>query len=304
MRNLDSIRRAVVVIAIVTMTTALATAAQAQVSVTYDLLPYQKFDDTDVTSQPAGDTAVADQPRVQLRKLRASVSYPVVLVRDKTVLINGLSYQLIEFRYRNLTYPLERLHSASYTAMLQHRLSRGWSVWAMATPSLASDLRTEVSEKDFTFQAGVIGIRHFGESFALGLGVAYTNQFGSGEVLPVVGFDWNNGRNLTARAIVPTSLEFWYRPNATLDLGVVVSGDGNNFHGDPDLYQVVDPQLRYTMLTAGPAARIKLIGYLRLTLEGGIIGLHRFEFFDGDNKADSVDLKSSAYGRFGLAFGP
>jgi len=272
-------------------------------SVTYDLLPYQDFDDPVIDTVAGTDTTFLDHPQAQLRKLKASLSYPVVFSKGRTVLVNDLTYQLIEFEYRGLDYPLERLQSASYTLMLQHRLSPGWSVWALATPTLASDLQAEISEDDFNFQAAAIFIRHFSEKFSLGFGAAYTTQFGSGEVVPILALDWNNGKNLMAKAILPASLEFWYRPGARVDLGFLLSGDGNNFRGDTGVYHVANPELRYTMLTVGPAVRIRLAGPVRLHIEGGIIGLHRFEFFDGDTETASHDLKPSQYARIGLMFG-
>jgi len=308
MRYVTTIKMsAVTVMAACAMISSATPEAKAQsgpsLSVSYDLLPYQDFDDPVIDSVVGTDTTFLAHPQAQLRKLRASLSYPIVLFKDRTVLVNELSYQLIEFEYRELVYPLRRLHSASYTLMLQHRLSQKWSVWALGTPSLASDLKAEVSENDFNFQAAAIAIHHFSDRFSLGLGAAYTTQFGSGEVLPILALDWNNGKNLMAKAILPASLEFWYRPGAALDLGLLVSGDGNNFRGDPEIYQVADPELRYTMLTIGPAAKIRLAKYVRLNVEGGITGLHRFEFFDGDTEMSSYDLKPSQYARIGLTLG-
>ena len=308
MRHKSSIRITVIIVmAVCAMIISATPATMAQggpsLSATYDMMPYQDYDDPIIDTVVGADTTFLDHPQAQLRKLKASLSYPIVISKDRTVLVNDLSYQLIEFKYRGLTHPLKRLHSASYTLMLQHRLSRKWSAWALGTPSLASDLGAEVSESDFNFQAAAIFIRHFNERLSLGFGAAYTTQFGSGEVVPILAVDWNNGKNLMVKAILPASLEFWYRPGARVDLGLLVSGDGNNFHGDPAVYHVTDPQLRYTMLTVGPAARIRLARYIRLNIEGGVIGLHRFDFFDGDREADSHDLKPSQYARIGLTFG-
>ena len=307
MRQLNSIEKVLFLIIVAgTLVISGSLAAQAQsgpsLSVSYDLMPYQDFDNPIIDTVMGTDTTFLDNPQMQLRKLRASLSYPIIFSEGRTVLVNDFSYQLMEFRYRQFVYPLERLHSASYTLMLQHRLSEKWSLWALSTPSLASDLEAEVSEDDFNFQAAVIFIHHFSGRFSLGFGVAYSTQFGSAEPIPLLGFDWNNGRNLMAKAILPVSLEFWYRPSQKLDLGLLVSGDGNNFQGDPDIYEVVNPELRYTMLTVGPAARISLSKHIRLNIEGGIIGLHRFEFFDGDNEAASFDLKPSHYVRVGLQY--
>lgn len=272
-------------------------------SVSYDFLPYQEFKESIVESVDGNDTTFFNNPQAQLQKLKASLTYPIVFSKGRTVLVNDFSYQLIHFNYRRIETPLKRLHAASYTLMLQHRLSQKWSIWALATPSLASDLEAEVSENDFNMQAAAIFIRHFSERLSIGLGAAYSTQFGSAIPIPVLALDWNNGKNMMARAIVPVSLEFWYRPNPRLDLGLVLSGDGNNFRGDSEIYQVTDPELRYTMMTIGPAAKITLFNGVKVQIEGGVIGLHRFEFFDGDDEHASYDLKPSHYLRVGLQYG-
>ena len=146
--------------------------AEPSFSVTYDILPYQDFDEPIIDTVAGKDTTFFSHPQVQLRKLRGSLSLPSVLWNGRTVLINDFSYQLIEFKYRELDFPLERLQSASYTLMLQHRLSQRWSVWALGTPTLASDLQAEISQNDFNFQAAAIFIRHFSERFSLGFGAA------------------------------------------------------------------------------------------------------------------------------------
>lgn len=57
------------------------------------------------------------------------------------------------------------------------------------------------------------------------------------------------------------------------------------------------------MLTFGPAARINLTPWVQLHLAAGLIGLHRFEFFDGDHEEDSFDGKPKQYARVDLKFG-
>lgn len=295
MRYFDLIRTLTVVCALIILGNSLAQAGPSG-SISYDFLPYQGIDEP----IEMDDGTTVDDAQVRLSKLRATFTYPVVFSEGRTVMVNEVSYQLIEFKYRKTTSLLERLHSASYTLMLQHGLSEKWSVLALVTPSLASDLKADVSEDDFSFQAAAVFIRHFSERFSIGLGAAYSTQFGSAAPLPVLTFDWNSGKNLTAKAILPTSLEFWYSPSQRVDLGLLVSGDGNNFCFDPDIYPVANPELRYTMLTVGPVARINLSKHVCLNVETGIIGLHRFEFYDGDNEIVSNDLKPSQYFRLGL----
>lgn len=277
--------------------------AGPMLSVSYDILPYQDFDDPLIDSISGTDTAFITDPQAQLQKLRATFTYPLVFAQGKTVLVNIVSYQLIDFNYHKIDPEIKRLQSVAYTLMLQQKLGQKWSMWAFATPTLASDLQAEISEKDFNFQAAAIFIRQFSPKFSLGLGAAFTNQFGKGTVVPIVAIDWNNGKNLSAKAILPASLELWYRTSPKLDLGLLVSGDGNNFRGDTRIYQVPDPQLRYTMLTVGPAARLKLQKYVTLNAEAGIIGLHSLEFYDDNTKKEKFDLKPKQYFRVGLTLG-
>jgi hypothetical protein len=298
----------VVAVSTIIISTPMAAKAQGGLSFTagYDILPYQDFKDSINVS--GTDTTLLYNSQVQLKKFRASMAYPIVFSEGRTVLVNELSYQLIEFRYHQLDQQLDRLHSASYTLMLQHKLSQKWSVWALGTPSMATDLEADISEDDFNFQTAAIFIRHFSERFSLGLGAAYSTQFGSAVPMPVIAFDWNNGNNLMAKAILPVSLEFWYRQSPKLDLGLLVSGDGNNFHGDPAIYSspgelIANPELRYTMLTVGPAVKITLAKGIRMNIEAGVIGLHRFEFYDGDTEEESFDLKPSQYVRGGFEYG-
>jgi hypothetical protein len=280
----------------------LSAQAKPSLTITSDVLPYQSFKDDVVVETDTGDIVI-DDPQLQLRKFRATLTYPLVFAEGRTVLINEFSYQLMEFQFRRVPSEIERAHAASYTLMLLRRFSKKWSLWALVTPSMASDLKAEVSEDDFNFQAAVIGIRHFSERFSLGFGAAYTTQFGDAAPLPVLAFDWNNGNNLQFKAILPVSLELWYRHSKRLDLGLVTGGDGNNFHGDPEIYGVENPNMRYTMLTLGPAARIRLTPWVQLHLEAGLIGLHRFELFDGDHEDEVYDMKPKQYARVGIRFG-
>lgn len=304
MRYLNSIKTLACIVTLVcTVVLAGTSLVRSQpgpsLSVSYDFLPHQNFDEP----IEGDDGTTLDDAQVRLSRFRATVSYPIVFSKGRTILVNDFSYQLIEFDYKNWDFPLNRLHAASYTLMLQHRFSQRWSLWALGTPSMASDLKAEVSEDDFNFQAAAIGIRHFSDRFSLGFGAAYSTQFGSAVPLPVLAVDWNNGKNLSVRAILPTSLEFWYRPGPMFDLGLLVSGDGDNFRGDPEIYEIASPELRYTMLTVAPAMKINVSRQFQLNFEAGLIGLHRFEFYDGDEEAGSFDLKPSQYVRVGLRYG-
>ncbi|MCB2230322.1 hypothetical protein KQH82_06380 [bacterium] len=267
-------------------------------SVSYDVLPYQTIDEP----IEMGDGSFVDDAQVRLSKFRTTFAYPVMFSQGRTLLLNELSYQRIGFQYRKTESILESLHAVSYSLTLAHRLSDTWSILAMVNPSLASDFEAGLSSDDLSFQTAVIASRHFSEKLSIGIGVAYSTQFGSAVPLPVVSLDWNDGEKWSANAILPSSMEVWYKAGQSVDLGVLLSGDGDNYYFDPQGYQVERPELRYTMMTIGPAARIGLSKHLRLHVEAGVIGLHRFEFYSGDEEIVSNDLEPSQYLRIGLQF--
>lgn len=268
-------------------------------SVSYDYIPYQTVDEPIEME----NGSFVDDAQVRLSKFRTTFAYPFMFSEGRTIILNELSYQRIGFQYRKTESILENLHGVSYSFTLMHRFSGKWSLLTMVNPSLASDFEAGLSSEDLSFQTAIIVNRHFSERFSIGIGAAYSTQFGSAVPLPVISLEFNDGDKWSASAILPSSLEVWYKASQRVDLGLLLSGDGDNYHFDPQGYQVNRPELRYTMMTLGPAAKIKLSKHLRLNVEAGIIGLHRFEFYSGDEEIVSNDLKPSQYLRTGLQIG-
>jgi hypothetical protein len=272
-------------------------------SASYDFLPFQNFKDPRIAGQPApelGDT------QIQANTVTISASYPWVFSGGRTVLTNEISYQRREFSYKNFPHgdpALHDIHDVKYTLMLQHGLSHKWTMLTIVTPGLGSDFGADLSSDDFTLQLAAIFIRQFSEAFSFGFGAAHSTRFGEPLPLPVLAFSWNNGTNLNWDTILPVSSEFWYRSSERLRLGLVFGVDGNNYHGDPDIFGVANPQLRHSVTTFGPSARYRLANRLQLNVDSGLIGFHRFEFYDGNDQQASFNMKPSAFFRVGLVFG-
>ena len=272
-------------------------------SASYDFLPFQNFKDPRIAGQPAPELG---NTQVQANTVSIGASYPWVFSGGRTVLTNEIYYQRREFGFKN--FPdgdpdLEDVHAVNYTLTLQHGISPQWTMLTMLTPGLASDFDADVSSDDFALQAVAIFIRQFSEQFSFGFGAAYSTRFGEPLPLPVLAFDWNNGKNLSWSAILPASSEFWYQSSEKLRLGMVLGVDGYDYHGDPDIYGVTDPRLRYSVTTLGPATRYRLTERMDLNVDFGFSGFHRFEFYDGDDEQHSFNLKSSVFFRAGFVFG-
>ena len=267
-------------------------------SIGYDFLPYQGIDEP-IEMQ---DGSWVDDAEVRLSKFRIAFMYPVIFSQGRTILFNEMSYQHIGFSYHKTTSLLDKLHSIGYTLTMLHIISEKWSILAMGKSSLASDLEVDITIEDFSFQTAAILNRQFSQNFSVGLGAAYSTQFGSGTLMPVLALDWNNGAKWSAKAIIPSSLETWYSYSPRIDFGLLITGDGDNFRFDPASYHETapEPELRYTMMTVGLSTIIDLSKLVSLNFEAGIIGLHRFEFYSDDEEIVSNDLEPSHYFRLGF----
>lgn len=291
-------------IAVIMSTLIIAGSASAQLepswSASYDFLPYQGIDEP-IKMQ---DGSMVDDAEVRLSRFRTTFTYPVIFSQGRTILFNEISYQRIGFSYHKTTSLLERLHSIGYTITVMHQFSEKWSMLAMGKSALASDLEVDISIDDFSFQTAVVFNRRFSQRLSIGLGAAYSTQFGRAEGLPMLTLDWNDGAKWSANAILPSGLEVWYNYNQSVDFGLLVTGDGDNFRFSPGEYydSIPEPELRYTMMTIGLASKIKLFRQINLNIEGGIIGLHRFEFYSDDKEIVSNDLEPSQYFRLGFQY--
>ena len=78
---------------------------------------------------------------------------------------------------------------------------------------------------------------------------------------------------------------------------------GGQYHGSPERYAAGNPQMRYSVATVGPSVKLHLSKGLHFTVDGGVTVLRRFEFFDGDTKKNSLDLKDGGFVKAGIQFG-
>lgn len=274
-----------------------ALSSTAQISIKFDSFPFQNF------SKPIEGLENAE---VSSNATTIGVAHTFTLKPQRTELEIGLSWERREFSYRGFSGEapdIDALHSAELSFTLTHAISEKWSLMAIVTPGLASDLHGDVTKDDFNFQTVIAGIRRVNSRFAYGFGAVYSTQFGEPIPLPVLLFDWNNGGKLSWLTILPVSSELWYAHSDRFHIGMVMGVSGNKYQGDPERYDVDDPELQYSVITVGPSARVALGGGTLLQIEGGVVPYHKFEFFDGSKEEESFNLKSSAFMRFGLQVG-
>lgn len=273
------------------------THAMAQrVSFDYELFPHVRL---------ADPIAGSEEFTIRASSWRLGASFPLSFSRGAVMVFNDITYERTDFDYRNLPAGgpgIERVHAVELSIFMIDSLSTKWKMAAAVMPGLASDLEGPVSSDDFTFGAILGFVRQVSTAFQLGAGVAYLSDFGEPLPLPFLYVDWQTPR-LRANAILPTSMVVAYRVNPTVDLGLSLRVDGTQYHGDPAKYGVANPRLKYSEGVISPSVQIHWAPWLHTSVEGGYAFYRNFEFFDGDQRTQSLDLRQTGYLRTSLVLG-
>jgi len=244
-------------------------------SANYDFFPFSELKNPD-----AGTFQEDLKIRVTTIKVKASYPNPV---SHRTFLMHEILYDRFDMDYKNWDEvqggpEIPHGHAIKYNLMIMHSFSEKWSMLAFITPGLASDFRSKLTKDDITIEAALVFVYKFSPKFSLGGGLAYSRQFGEPMPLPVIALDWNNGSNMRARAILPSNLEFWYMMSPKFELGLILGGDGNEYHGDPKRYGGDNPKLKYSVFTLGPSLKYRLNESWSFLIDGGYTFQRRFEF--------------------------
>ena len=271
-------------------------------TVSYDFFPTSKLSD------PIPGTFTEDL-KVRVATLNAEFSLsPIIRSQGKTILVNTLSYHRFDLDYTNWDNAqggnrIENTQGIEYTFVLIRQLSEKWNLTAVATPALYSDFKDKLSYDDFNLQGALVFGRQHSQNLSYGFGAAYSLKYGEGIPMPLLILQWTNGARWKADFFLPMHAELWYGISPKVELGLAARVRGSQYHGSPERYAVGNPQMRYSVITVGPSIKAHLSQKFHLTVDGGVTALRRFEFFDGDHKEISLDLKNSAFVKAGIQIG-
>jgi hypothetical protein len=269
----------------------------ARISLNTEHLSYSKFDEP----SPGFENS-----EIKLESETIKISYPKAYSNGKTLLTNELQFKHYTLKYRNIpgnTIMPDDFYDIKYTFMFKHRMNDDWSFLTLLMPGIASDLEGSLSGDDYNYQTIAAFYRHFSPEFSLGFGVVYSTISGEPLPIPAIAIEWDNGSNMKFSAILPAEAEFWHTASPAIDLGLKATIEGNEFYGDPDIYKVDDPRMKYSILKVGPAVKVNLSKGVILNVEGGWYGNNRYEFYDGDDKAGTYDMEAGYYINAGIEFG-
>lgn len=234
--------------------------------------------------------------RVQIAGQQASATWPIVASQGWTRLDLSVSYQRLQFDYRDMTHPLDSVQSIGATAFLRQRLSESWGLILVAAPGYADDFQGGASLDALTLTFVGAATYRFGDRLEVGLGLGVQNVFGEPLPLPVAAVDWTIADRLWLKAVLPLSAELTWLPIDALGLRAALLASGGNFHGAERVYGVRNPQVNYSAVAADLGVRWFVRPWLHLTVHGGTTIFRRFEFSESRHPVPG--------GRYELANGP
>ena len=266
----------------------------------YELFPHSEISDPDTDAA----TTFLDTGTIRVGTLTLTGAYPMIWGEGRTVLVNEVSYRRFDLDYDGFPSGADNpqnMQAIQYAATVTHGLSDRWTFMGIAKPGIASDFEGDVGTDDVTFQAVAIFIRAYSERLQIGYGAAWDNSFGQPFPLPILAINWNNGGRLRLSTILPANLEVWYAASQRMEVGMLLNVDGNQYHGDRDIYGVDNPLLQYSVGTIGPALNLGLGEGMMLGLRAGTTFMRRFEFADGSKDVGDYSLKNAGFLNVSLA---
>ena len=169
------------------------------------------------------------------------------------------------------------LHMLTYDFMLLRSLSERTSLVVVARPGLFSDLRN-VDLSHFRPEGIVFADRVVSEKTTLGLGVAYTSNFGRALPVPVLHVVHVASPKVLVDGLLPARLDVWYYPRKGLELGLNASLNGAQYRVGADDTPLGASTFQLAHATVGPVLRYNVGGKWYASLEAGTSVLRRLRF--------------------------
>ncbi|MFH1071603.1 MAG: DUF6268 family outer membrane beta-barrel protein [Candidatus Glassbacteria bacterium] len=268
----------------------------------YEVLPYENL------INPPGGTFL-EVAKIQAQKLQASLTFPLKFAREEGLFIGtGVVYERIDLDYeywnQAAVWPVRigTLHSVGLPVSLRGRLGENWSLRGYVVPSLESDFESHISRNDFSVQGEFVVQRSYGRGLTLGIGGLYTRDLGRPFPLPAIAIEWRRGR-WSASGLLPVRSQINYDVMQELSFGGNFRISGSQYHGDPEIYGVAEPEIRYRDITLGGIVTLNAGGGSRLELESGLAFSRRSRLYDNGTLVSNLDLKDTMYTRIGIRLG-
>jgi hypothetical protein len=238
-------------------------------------------------------------------------SYPLLLQNGRTYLDFQAGFQRIQFRHDAWPETVPRPTDAyivDLTVLAQRQLSSRWSLLGQITPSLKSGLEDRLIQEDFAMEGAVLASRRTGERSVVGVGVAYSSNFGVPLPIPLLQLEhqgtlWSGGPAWRGSALLPSSLETWVVPSRRLEVGVQVRTLGNRHHLTGDPGTLGKPFSDYFDTVVGPSANVYLTSWMAVGMESGISVYRQMQVTDGRDEVISFEPDQAGFLRWQVTIG-
>ncbi|MFC1544610.1 DUF6268 family outer membrane beta-barrel protein [Gemmatimonadota bacterium] len=264
--------------------------------------------ESDFAASPNGVTG--SKGKFGINMLDAGLNVPTLFQQGKTAIVHSLNYQLLRFiRLESddgigpgslAINRLDDLVAIEYGFFALHKLSSDRWRWMFASlHGIYSARSGGVSLNDYRLQAAVVVERTWANGAYFGLGFAYTTTLDF-PILPVLTLQTHPNSAFMLKLILPLNGALTYRISRNVELGLVGSVEGNRYNLR-DVQNLnsedVSDNLRYSVGTIGPQAKLRVAGPCYLAANAGRTFRRKLEFLDGDSKIGEVELDNNWFAR-------
>lgn len=194
-----------------------------------------------------------------------------------------------------------RFHSFSIGIGLIKVLENRRTLVGMVTSSVASDFKDPLSTKDIITQATLIGNKRINRRLEMGVGVAYSTQFGRHLVIPLISTLYKNEKWQYA-ALLPVSLLALRNLGTNHQVGVRASVFGNVYNANTQVTSNFElDKLGYTRINIGPIYQMNFYKDLHIFASTGITVRNQFESIDSSGDREfNLSVSDRYYFNVGL----
>ena len=285
--------------------TALAVSTGAGVEAKPEAGLWERFDHIPYS----GARGPVESLEVRVDSWETGAAFPVVFGDGTTAVRNRIEHRHTNMQYRNrvssksVGRDIDHLDLIEYKVYIAQRMSENWRAVVYLAPGFSGDFDSFDPGDSFVLAVAAGALRDFGDRFMLGGGIAYSRDFGRPLIVPVVHFKWRNGGSWSAKGTLPRNVIVTWRASDLVGVGVSGLVEGDRYCLNPADFGVDNPQMGYSVVTAGPAVYLHFSKWLHLILEAGTTVARKWEFRNGAAKIREPDIERSLYGRVRVEVG-
>jgi hypothetical protein len=262
-----------------------STHAQDRASVYYRFEPSADLDQIG----PAGD--------ITTHNLSARMGYPVINSENMTV-IPGVDFAWDHFDFND--FPVDDLdtYNVGLGVTMIYSGFENRKIITRLAPGISSDFKT-ITDDDFRLFGMILGVQKLSETFSIGLGVIYNQDFGDPRIYPGLGFNWQISDLLELDMNMPRP-RILYTPNDQTRFALHAAPAGDSWSIE---HEGEDLELTLENIRIGGEVERKVAKHFWLALDLGINvdRSYEVEHEDGRNIIDA-GADSVPYVRVGLVY--